>query len=142
MKQPRILHFTLITSIFALFFIAGCEKKDFSDNMIPKEHMANCHSAMVTDIIVPNDIRAGQAFVVDVKFVKPTPCDSLLGFQLHQAKNTFDLDVCLLLSEEPCITVIEIAQSAFTLTLPLAGNYTLSYLGTEGEESISFTVNP
>lgn len=142
MKGYKMIRFVLIANVFAQFTFTACDKKDASAELIPKKEIAGCFSAMVTDIVIPQDIRAGKPFVVWVEFMKPTPCEILQGFRLQQSRNELHLEVCLLLSKDPCVTMIDMDEGEFTLMLPLAGNYMMRYKGAEGEESISIKVRP
>lgn len=142
MKRSTVFSIAMIMMALGQFLLTGCQKKDVPLEMMPKDEIANCFSAIVTAIELPEQIQAGQAFVVKVEYMKPTPCDNLQGFQLQRSRNVLNLDVCLLLSSDPCITVIEMAHAQFSLTLYSAGTYVLRFKGAGGDESISVVVNP
>lgn len=140
MQKSQKITTLLVIAIFSIGLFSGCNNMDELLNRDGKKLAEECHSAQITEIEVPASIHAGVPARFDIGYEKPTPCDSFQGFQLFTQGNELRIEICLQLSEDPCITVIDYGQAEFSRTFSQPGLYILKYKGVDGDETLQINV--
>ena len=137
----------MITGILGLCILAlsftACDKEN--ELLLKDQPVAEkpaFFNTTVMDVQVPSTIFVNQPAEIFVKFIKPNPCYEFNNIQL--SSNGFELDLNVFL-EKPdpevfCIQIIGEGEQTLITTFSQPGLYTLTYSGSDGPESIEFTV--